>query len=131
MYIAYEAKKDSPMFSAFLYITLVQFYAIGVVIIYGKKILSKLDLPSEVNGDGRLWGISIGIAICLFSYFYYSRKGIYYYENLFSSSITANKYIKVWMLIVAPFLTFFLSIYIYIHLFGGEVFGKVVTGVWE
>lgn len=133
MYNAYRAKNDSPAFRTFMYMTLLHFFIAVSVIVYLEKALIMSAVLSGIMIDNikrsyAFW-ISLIEGIFLLTYFSYFRKSLEYYEGLFSKWDIANKYIKIWMLIILPFLILFLSINIYILLFGGHVLGKEVIGV--
>lgn len=132
MYKAYSEKNDSPIFRTFMYITLFQFLIIGALIIYIEKLLIIWNIFSEeyiyrIKHSYFFWGTII-FSIFLFTYLALIRKPYSYYSDEFSQ-YSLNRYIKVWMLIVFPFLFFFLSIHVYILLFGGTILGKEVTGI--
>jgi len=128
MYNAYNEKGDSPILRTFMYMTLLYFFIAVSVILCFEKVLIINNILSETAIDNIkrsyvFWtGLTSGIF--LFTYFSYCRRSLDYYEMTFSRWDIANKYIKIWMLIVLPFLILFLSINIYILLFGGHVFGK-------
>jgi cytosine/uracil/thiamine/allantoin permease len=133
MYNAYRDKNDTPIFRTFMYLTLFQFLITGAFLIYMEKLLILGNILSEaeidqINHSYLFWGIII-LVIFSFTYFSFTCKDISYYNTRFSKAYKANKYIKVWMLIVLPFLFFFLSIALYIFLFGGEVIGDKVLGI--
>lgn len=132
MYKAYSEKNDSPIFRVFMYITFFELLIVGVLIIFIGKLLTMWDILSEgylyrIKQSYGFWGVII-FSIFLFTYLTLMRKSYSYYSDKFSQC-SLNKYIKVWMLIVFPFLFFFLSIHAYILLFGGTVLGKEVTGI--
>lgn len=78
-----------------------------------------------------MFWVALISGIFLLTYFSSVSKNLDYYETIFSRWHIANKYIKIWMLIMLPFLILFSSIYIYILLFGGHVLGKEVIGIFE
>lgn len=135
MYTAYSEKNDSPVFRTFMYMTLLHFFIAVSVILYLEKMLLINRVLSETSIDtikrSYAFWIALISGIFLLTYFSYFRKSLDYYETIFSRWDVANKYIKIWMLIVLPFLILFLSINIYIWLFGGHVFGKEVIGVFS
>jgi hypothetical protein len=133
MYKAYDEKNDSPLIRTFMYMTLVEFYIVGSVLIYLEKLLILGNLFSEVDiailkSTYTFWG-SIILSIFLFTYMYFFRRHASYYDDLFSHHHSLNKTIKIWMLIVFPFFLFFISINIYIFIFGGQVLRKEVIGI--
>ena len=133
MYKAYSDKNDSPLFRTFMYMTLVQFFIVGAILIYLEKILVTYNALSqsyvnEIKQSYFFWGIII-LSILLFTFFYFSRKSFSYYEGKFSKYYSLNKLIKIWMIIALPFFLFFSSISVYILLFGGQVLGNNITGV--
>lgn len=133
MYNAYSEKNDSPVFRTFMYMTLVQFFIVGAFLIYLEKLLIVGNVLSEIDIDNIkhsyiFWGAII-LAIFLFTYMYFFRRDVSYYEDMFSHCHSLNRTVKIWMLIVFPFLVFFISINVYIFLFGGVIFGKEVTGI--
>jgi hypothetical protein len=132
MYNAYSEKNDSPVYRTFMYMTILHFFITVAVLIFLEKLLLMNNIFSEAVIDtikkGYLFWIVIFGGIMLLTYVSYFRKSIDYYESIFSKWKAANRLIKVWMLIVLPFLILFGSINIYIGLFGGYVFGKEVIG---
>ncbi len=134
MYSAYSKKNDSPVFRAFMYISLFIFLKLGILLIYLEKVLTKLKIISEYRVDVFkhsciFWLILIS-SIFIFIFFKLTKKPYYYYQDKFSNS-PFNKYIKIWMLLLIPFLIFYFSIDLYIYLFGGHSFGKEIIGIFE
>ena len=133
MYKAYHERNDTPVSRAFMYMTLVFFFIVGVFLIYLEKLLIIGNILSEneiyrIKHSYFFGGILI-LVIFLFTYVYFSRKDISYYEHRFSKCNFLNRHIKIWMLIVFPFIFFFLSIHVYIYLFGGSILGKEIIGI--
>lgn len=134
MYNAYRAKNDSPFFRTFMYMTLLMFFIIGSFLIYLEKLMTvgnvlSITTINNIKQSYFFWGVVI---LCVFwlTYINFFRLNIDEYERMFSKYNALNKAIKIWMLIALPFFLFFLSIYVYILLFGGHVFGKEVIGVF-
>lgn len=135
MYNAYSEKNDNPVFRTFMYMTLVQFFLVGAFLIFLEKFLIVGNVLSEIDVDtikrsSIFWGAII-LAIFVFTHMYFFRREASYYEDMFSHCHTLNRTVKIWMLIVFPFLVFFISINIYIFLFGGTILGKEVIGIME
>jgi hypothetical protein len=133
MYIAYSEKNDDPMFRTFMYMTLLHFFIAVSALIYLEKLLSITNALSQstienIKQSYAPWVALISGILCL-TYISYFRKSLDDYAAIFSGWNAANKYIKIWMLIVLPFLILFLSINIYIMLVGGRILGRQVTGL--
>lgn len=135
MYNAYSEKNDSPVFRTFMYMTLLDFFIAVSVILYLEKVLLMNGVLSETTSDNikrsYVFWIALISGFFLLTYFSYFRKSLDYYETIFSRWDVANKYVKIWMLIVLPFLILFLSINSYIWLFGGHFFGREVIGAFS
>ncbi len=132
MYKAYLDKNDDPKVRSFMYIALLQFVVATSFIIYLEKILTtyeffSIEYLSKIKHTYFFWGMII-IPILLFSYISLVRKPFVYYSEKFSMC-TVNKYIKIWMLVILPFLFLLFSIQLYIFLFGGNILGREIEGV--
>lgn len=133
MYNAYTEKNDSPLFRTFMYMALVQFVLVVVLIIFIEKFLVIGGVFSdksivEVKRSYMFWA-TIFLSIFIITYFGFSRKGIPYYEARFDKCYSLNRTVRIWMLVVLPFMFLFLSINIFILLFGGTIFGKEIIGI--
>jgi len=135
MYIAYTKKKDSPVLRTFMYVSLVMYLILAVFIIYLDQILIVCNvLSEETSKEFRhskiFWGIYILFTL-LFTYFRFTRKDFSYYEKRYSTCHSLNKSVKIWMFAAFPFLFFFLSIFLMAPLFGGEIFGTEIKGIFS
>lgn len=134
MYAAYTKKNDSPILRTFMYVSLVMFFIVMIILIYLDKILSMSNgLSNEYLYEIRHSKIFLGtviLSILLFTYFRFTRKDFSYYEERYSKCHSLNKSIKVWMLVVFPVPFFFLSIFLIAPLFGGEIFGTEIKGIF-
>ena len=130
MFKAYEAKNDSPYLRTFMYVTLVKFILSVVAFVYLRGILIKTEIITDIGKQETVTILSItGVLILLSTYLLYSRKRIDYYESKFERCELLNKRIKVWILIVSPFLFFFGGLFLYVILFGGEILGEPTKGL--
>lgn len=134
MYQAYTDKNDSPLLRTFMYVSIVMYFFVMVVLIYLDRLLALSNNVFEVRLHAiRHSNIFVGtiiISILLFTYFRFTKKDFSYYEEKYSKCHSLNKSVKLWMLVVCPFLFFFLSIFLMVPLFGGEIFGKAIEGVF-
>lgn len=134
MFIAYREKNDNPFLRTFMYMTLLVFFIICSLFIYIEEVLNRCQIMSVETTQAILQSYFFWIAVILLVflsvYLIFFRKGIASYEERFSKCHLLNKRIKIWMLIVLPFLWLFISVFIYVWLFGGEVFGNEVKGVF-
>lgn len=134
MYEAYTKKNDSPVMRTFMYLTLVQFLIVGVILVYLEQgliignALSKTQIEN-VKHSSIFW-IVIILSIFLFTYLRFTKKDFSYYEQRYSKFHSLDKSIKMWMLVAFPLLFFFLSIFLIAPLFGGEIFGKEINGLF-
>jgi hypothetical protein len=132
MYKAYEAKNDSPVLRAFMYISLCHIVIVGLLVIYLERIVNLVGfdlrqfLP-EINPW--LFAIPFLFVILICSYLIYCRKSMEYYEGLFESRIWLNSHIKIWMLVICPFFVFFSGAFLNVVLFGGQILGDKYVGV--
>jgi len=112
--------------------TLLHFFIAVSAILYLEKGLLMNNVLSGIVIDiikrSYVFWIALISGIFLLTYFSYFCKSLDYYETIFLKWDVANKYVKIWMLVVLPFLILLLSINIYILLFGGHIFGKEVVG---
>lgn len=134
MYEAYSEKKDSPLFRTFMYMTLLFFCIIGIMFIYLEKIILATGILVESNiiafkKSYFFWGLII-ICTLAFTFLVFSRKKFVFYEQTFSKYTILNRSIKIWMLIVIPFFLLFSSIGLFIFLFGGEILGIQIKGLF-
>ena len=130
MFKAYEAKNDSPYLRTFMYVTLVKFILTAVAFVYLKGILIKTEVIKDINKQETVILLSIaGLFILVSTYLWYSRKHIDYYESKFERFELLNKRVKVWILIVFPFLFFFGGLFLYVVLFGGQILGEPTKGL--
>jgi len=133
MYKAYDEKEDSPILRTFIYISLLVFFIIGSFFIHLEKLISfchiilPFDLSSVMNSP--VFWLALIFLDFFLTYLFFFRKSINDYEKRFLTYHVLNKYVKIWMLIILPFLILFVSIYLYVYLFGGTVLGKEITGV--
>ncbi|WP_426790741.1 hypothetical protein [Sphingobacterium sp. WOUb80] len=132
MYKAYLDKNDDPKVRSFMYISLLQLVIAASFIVYLEKTLAicsvfSVEYLSKIKHSYVFWGMII-IPILLFSYASLARRPFAYYSEKFSMCI-ANKYIKIWMLVILPFLFLFFSIQLYIFLFGGNILGTEIEGI--
>lgn len=127
---AYYEKNDNPVFRTFMYLSLLFASIGGVILIYIERILELIKLADDpiFMKSPIFWIVFYG-GILLYTYLCYSRKSLRYYEELFSDRNWLNENIKIWMLIVLPFIMFLGGIYISVILFGGEIFGNEIIGV--
>lgn len=134
MHKAYLGKESDPVFSTVKYMVYFQTLIVLSISPFLEKIflLTNLLSPRVIYGITRSSGFFIGLLaiVLLFSFLSYFRKSFEYYEMRFSKWDMANKYLKIWMLIVLPILILFWNIDIYIWMFGGKIFGKVIIGVF-
>ncbi|AIM36893.1 hypothetical protein KO02_09460 [Sphingobacterium sp. ML3W] len=134
MYKAYDEKNDSPVTRSFMYLTLVQLFILIPLIIYLEKLLIISNIFPEIFIfkiiKSNLFFFAIIILIFLYTYLMFTRKPFSYYLDKFSQS-AINKYVKIWMLIVFPFLFLFLTMIFYVHLFGGMILGKEIIGIFS
>jgi len=118
IYREYMLKNDSPKLRAFCYLTLLLFYISIIITLFVEKIGKKLglfDISSSIKNP-LIWIVIIFLN-GLFIYILYTNKTNHvYHENL-----KYAKYIKLWMLILLPFLILFGGIIIYILVFGGWI----------
>jgi hypothetical protein len=130
MFKAYEKKNDSPHIRTFMYVTLLLFYSVCAVAIYLEGILEKAGVINSVSKETKqIFLLTTGLFVLVYTYWFYSRKNPDYYESRFGSHVQLNRRIKVWMLIVLPFLLFLGSIHLYVVLFGGQILGEQVRGI--
>ena len=120
MYNAYSEKNESPFFRTFMYMALVQFVLVIVLIIFIEKLLVmggvfSDEVIDEIKRSYVFWTI-IFLSIFTITYFGFSKKGIPYYEARFDKCYSLNRSVRIWMLVVLPFLFLFLSINIYMEL---------------
>lgn len=133
MYKAYEAKNDNPGLRSFMYISLCVAFIAFVIIIFTEKILNLLgiitgNLLPEMNPW--LFRISTLLLTSVYSFFVFSRRDIKYYESLFENKEWLNTHIKIWMLILFPFVVLFGGTFLLVPLFGGEIMGEKIIGLF-
>lgn len=131
MYKAYDEKNDRPAFRTFMYISLFHFFIGGLGILYIERILELFYMKNMtlLHKSPIIFNIVFFVVISLYTYLVYSRKSFQYYECLFANKTWLNTHIKLWMIIVMPFIILFGGIHLSILLFGGEIFGKEIIGV--
>ena len=134
MYKAYAKKNDNPFWSTFFYLAGVQFTFIIIILIYLDKMLQVGNVVSDADlynfKRSRVLWIGLTIPIFLFTYFRFSKKDFVYYENQYSNYHSLNKSVKIWMLVFFPIFLLFFSIFVLVLLFGGEIVGKKITGLF-
>jgi hypothetical protein len=133
MYVAYEKKNDSPAIRALAFMAIFHLCILMPLLIYLEKLVVISNLLSKEKAHA--FGAYIFWGCCLINllgtFFIYNRQSIIHYEEIFSKWENANRYLKIWMIIPLPFLLFLGSIHIYILLFGGQILGKDVIGVFS
>lgn len=113
MYKAYERKNDDPILRSFMYMFVlylsifVSFWIHFEKAIEMSHIISSSDI-NRIKHSYLFWIIIFGGIISLI-YFSYFKKGIGYYDQLFMNSKWDQR-IKIWMLVILPFLILFLGI---------------------
>lgn len=128
MYKAYEAKRDSPFLRALIYISILEMFILVIFFIYVEKIIFILSDGIEFNVEKSVYIWLVSGFILLFNYFFYSRLNIDELERRFEGSVRLNDYVKLWMLILLPFVILFGGIIIYVFMFGGVILGKTIIG---
>ena len=127
MFKAYADKNESPYLRTFLYIATVKFIIAVVLFVYLQGMFKVANILS--NGIPTFY-LYLAIIIILGStYWLYSQKDFGYYQRKFDSFTRANQFVKIWMLIILPFIFLFGSIHLYVVLFGGHIMGETVTGL--
>lgn len=131
MYKAYDAKNNSPIRRTFMYMSLLNFYIVSIMLLFIKKVLEKGHFLGNLEIDKNLlfWFV-LAIGVCIAIHLMFSRKSFNYFEGKFSKYVELNSRIKLWMLIAFPFVLLFLSFFIYVLLFGGQILGKEIVGIW-
>lgn len=130
MYKAYQEKNDSPFLRSLIYVSILQLFFFAVLFLYVKEIILRLKGIQELNFERPVYIWSIAVFILLANYIYYSRLNIVDLEKRFINNISLNSHVKVWMLIVFPFLLLIVGIVVYVLLFGGVIFGGSIKGVF-
>lgn len=134
MYKAYLSKKDDPKENAWVYIGLIYLMLLFCIGLFVEKMLL-LAFPEDYStirvffSSRWTWGITTGV-IALLSYNYHSLRDISYYEDKFAGHHWLNKNVKIWMLILLPFVMVGVVISIHIFLFGGKILGHSVRGLF-
>ena len=133
MYMAYEAKNDSPALRAFIYICLCVSSIAVNIFLYLEKILGYANVVTDrllPDVDPLIMKIIYILIVLIYSFLVYSRRDIRYYENLFDDKEWLNTHIKIWMLILFPFVVLFGGTLLLVPLFGGEIMGNEVVGLF-
>ena len=128
MYRAYEEKNDSPFLRSLIYISILELFTLAVAYLYAKEILIRIFNIQEIDIEKPLYIWSIAVFILIANYFFYSRVSVAEMEQKFGKRDKLNQSIRLWMLIVFPFIIFFGGIVMYVLLFGGVLFGKQIEG---
>lgn len=129
MYKAYEAKNDSPFLRSLIYISILKMFILAVLFLYLKGTILRLNNIEELNFEKPIHVWSAAGIILLINYLFYSRLNINNLEELFGRCYKLNRRIKLWMLIVLPFLFLFGALLIYVFIFGGTILGRPYTGL--
>jgi len=131
MYRAYEEKNDSPFLRSLIYISILELFTLAVAYLYAKEILIRIFNIQEIDIEKPLYIWSIAVFILIANYFFYSRVSVAEMEQKFGKRDKLNQSIRLWMLIVFPFIIFFGGIVMYVLLFGGVLFGKQIEGFFQ
>jgi membrane protein insertase Oxa1/YidC/SpoIIIJ len=128
MYRAYEEKNDSPFLRSLIYISILELFTLAVIYIYAKGIIVRVFNTQELDLEKPLYIWSTAVFILIANYFFYSRLSIAEMEQEFGKRDKLNQSVRLWMLIVFPFIIFLGGIVMYVLLFGGVLFGKQIGG---
>lgn len=133
MYISYLEKNDSLKLRSFMYMSFFLLVLLSLMLIYLEAVLLKSDLISQVKIDRIktstwFWFTLISL-ILVKTYYLFTKKELEYYEEKFSEENSLLNSIRVWMLVILPFLVLFIGMIIQVFLFGGEIFGEIIEGV--
>ncbi len=130
MYKAYEAKNDSPFFRSVIYVSILQLFTFAIIYLYTKEVLLRTDSIKELDFEKPIYVWLIAALILIGNFIYYSRISFAEFENKFENRFTLNRRVKLWMLIVLPFIFLFGCIVAYVYLFGGVILGNSIEGVF-
>lgn len=134
MYEAYNRKNDSPIIRASLYISVFLFVLIILLLVFLERFLliKNLCTASQINiikGSYIFW-ICIFLLLFLITYYGFTKKTYSYYKQRFDKYYHLDKSIKVWLILNLPFFLLFLGLTTNIFLFGGEIFGTEIKGIF-
>ena len=130
MYKAYEAKNDSPFLRSLIYISILQLFFLAVLFLYAKQIILRVSSTQELDFEKPIYIWSLAALLLLANYFYYSRLNIPELEKGFRNCVRLNSYVKLWMLIVFPFIFLLVGMVTYVFLFGGVILGSPIEGLF-
>lgn len=134
MHEAYSKKNDSPTIRASLYLAVCFFTLIILFILFLESLFLSTHLyPSEkivVIKNSYVFWIIIFVLIFVITYYGFTKKHFSYYQKRFGGWQSLNGSIKIWMILNIPFLFLFLGLIINFFLFGGEVFGVRIDGLF-
>src|SRR5688572_23642699 len=118
MYKAYKGKNDSPFLRSVIYVSILQLFIFAIIYLYTKEVLFRTDLIKELDFERPIYVWLIAALILIGNFIYYSKISITEFEKKFENRFTLNRRVKLWMLIVLPFILLFGCIVTYVYLFG-------------
>lgn len=99
IYTFYKSKDDIPLARGIFYVTLLQIFLIGSIIIVFNSFAHGLISDKNIDkGIIRISGIILIIALCVFNYIRYSKKERIDKLREKYEGRKMNKYFKLWML---------------------------------
>jgi len=130
MYLEYEAKDDSPRLRSLVYISILESFIVFVMLIHAEEITTRIFNIQNLDIENPMY-IWITVAMILVAnYFFFSRLSIKEMDRHYENRKKLNRSVKIWMLVVLPFAIFFGGIVVFIVLFGGEIAGEPISGLF-